>query len=682
MTGLTKPNWQEAQRFAGLIARKPNPIVCIQVFDDKAKDDFLGEHRHGHLSDKTMQKWIIVKAKSGCGIYFTINETDGLGRSRAHMKKARALAVDLDKKPLPKRFPLSPDIITQSSPGRHWLFWIIEPTDDLNAWSDCQARLAAYYGGDPKIIDPPRVCRLPGFDHQKAEPFRSRIIDANEFEIHTLQEVADAHQCDYNAPAPRSDEGRSDEPEGGWDSDDDLQRARAYLEAVEPPTEGDRNNQAYRVACALNDFGISPEASFDLMCELWNPRLDGPLPDHEIRHVIKSAGRYKHSSAGSKSAVSAADEFADEADFEGDEAKPAKKKKNGLVTVDAVDVEPENIDFLWKDRLALGMHTVLAGIGGRAKSQIMYNIMARITNGDQWPDGSGRAIKGRCIILSAEEGLKDMIVPRLIAAGADLSRITIIRAAVEEGKQRKFSLQADLQKLKATCRDFGDVKLIGFDPVSSYMGGDLDTHRNTAVRHVLDPITQLAEDLRCAILSVTHFNKGSSPQAINRVMESAAFVNAPRASFGVFDDPEDPDTRLLLMLKTNMGKVPPGLRYHVETASGGIDKRTNDPISAPCIVWDGTTEQTADEIVQAQSERGKPRLEEALEFLRTKLAAGPVPVAEVKAHADAEQISDMTLTRARRDLGVRAIARKGTMPAIWEYALPFDISDDVEPEFG
>lgn len=352
MTGITKPNWQEARHFVELIARKSDPVVCIQVFDDKAKDDSLGEHRHGRLSEKAMQKWIIVKAKSGCGIYFTINETDGLGRSRTHMKKARALAVDLDKKPLPKHFPLRPDIITQSSPGRHWLFWSIEPTDDLNAWSDCQARLAAYYGGDPIVIDPSRVCRLPGFDHQKAAPFRSRIIEANEFEMHSSQEVADAHPCDYKKPAARADDGRSDEPADGWDKPADEKRARDYLAAVKTPEVGGRNHAGYAVACRLNDFGISPELSFDLMAEIWNERLDEPLDDREIRHVIKSAGRYKESSAGSASTISAADDFDEpidgdeEFDFEGGDSADAEFEAQPILKLN--DVTSKNIDGLFR----------------------------------------------------------------------------------------------------------------------------------------------------------------------------------------------------------------------------------------------------------------------------------------------------------------------------------------------
>ena len=264
-----------------------------------------------------------------------------------------------------------------------------------------------------------------------------------------------------------------------------------------------------------------------------------------------------------------------------------------------------------------------------------------------------------------------MIVPRLKAAGADLKLVEIVRATQDgDGRERKFNLQADLAKLKKFCRDKGDVIFIGFDPVSSYMGGDVDTHRNTAVRHVLDPITQLAEALRCSILSLTHFNKGSGTKAIHRVMESAAFVNAPRASFGVFEDPDDKESALFLILKTNM-KRPDGLRYRVKTKKVGDDPETHDAIRAPYIEWDSApVTVTADEVVQVQGERKAPALDQAKDFLLEKLAGGPRPINEVKAHADALMIAHATLRRAIAALGITSRAVKGHMPPKWEYQLP------------
>lgn len=264
----------------------------------------------------------------------------------------------------------------------------------------------------------------------------------------------------------------------------------------------------------------------------------------------------------------------------------------------------------------------------------------------------------------------DMIVPRLIAAGADLSMVEILTSVQDGGKERKFSLQNDLAALKTVCKQIGDVVLIDIDPVSSYMGGDLDTHRNSAVRTVLDPLTQLAEDLNCCVLSITHFNKNASAKAVNRVMESAAFVNAPRASFAVLPDDEDESKRLLLCLKTNMGKQPLGLRFYVEAAPGGFDKEAQKEIMAPRVVWDGLTDKTADEVTAAEQGKGTPKLDEAIAWLENELMTADVHLAaDMTARAVKRGIATQTLRRAREKLNVRAYQQPGKSPPVWLWSL-------------
>ena len=265
----------------------------------------------------------------------------------------------------------------------------------------------------------------------------------------------------------------------------------------------------------------------------------------------------------------------------------------GLRIAHADTIEIENIDFIWPNVLARGVHTALAGEGGQGKSQLTYNIAATISNGGKFPDHSTTPVRN-VVILNAEDHTKTMFGPRLAAAGADMTHVYKVQAAYEDGKERKFSLQDDLHKLKAACLEVSNVGLIIIDPASSYMGGKLDGRQNTQVRAVLDPISKLAEDLNVAVLSVTHFNKGTAAKAIHRVMDSAAFVTAPRAVFGVFPDPDDGlgeeaqfvDTKNFVPLKTNIGPLNmPGWKYHMEQVSAGTDHRDGSAIMATRIVW-------------------------------------------------------------------------------------------------
>jgi putative DNA primase/helicase len=134
-------------------------------------------------------------------------------------------------------------------------------------------------------------------------------------------------------------------------------------------------------------------------------------------------------------------------------------------------------------------------------------MAAIITQGGTFPGCDQKAPLGNVIVLNAEDRDEDTLVPRLAAAGADMKRVFIVQAAKDKGNARKFSLITDLDKLRKLAADIGDVKLITFDPVSSYLGGDLDSHSNTELRNALDPITQMANDTGAAVLSVTRFNK-------------------------------------------------------------------------------------------------------------------------------------------------------------------------------
>jgi AAA domain len=256
--------------------------------------------------------------------------------------------------------------------------------------------------------------------------------------------------------------------------------------------------------------------------------------------------------------------------------------KSGLVTICASEVTPKRVDAIWKDanggiRLARGEHTMIAGDPDLGKSQIAIAMAAGITTGGDWPCGEGRAPLGSVIILAAEDSVEHTIVPRLIAAGADLERVHFVRAAVTNAGngRRTFNFQADLVKLKALIKDIRDVALVIIDPVTAYMG-KIDSHKNTEVRGVLAPLGDLAQECNVAIASITHFTKrtgSASTKAIDRIIGSIAFIAAPRIGFIVIADPDAPDRRLFLHVKNNISRPPRGLAFRVEQAVVASDEK-------------------------------------------------------------------------------------------------------------
>ena len=291
-------------------------------------------------------------------------------------------------------------------------------------------------------------------------------------------------------------------------------------------------------------------------------------------------------------------------------------------------------------------------------------IAATISTGSEWPCDEGRAQLGSVIVLSAEDGAADTIVPRLTAAGANLDRIHIVSAVGNEKSRRGFDLKADLDELEKKIAEIGDVVLIVIDPISSYMGRT-DSHKNTEVRGVLEPIAEMAQRTRVAVCSVTHFSKpnsGKATKALHKFIGSIAFVAAARAAFAVIEDPNDKDRRLFLHAKNNLAEPPPGLAFRLEQVMVGEDIVTSR------IDWDPepiTT--TADEALAADG-KSDLAIAEAEDFLQTLLADGPVPSKEVAVEAQEAGIAKATLRRAKASLDIKSY--KDGMKGGWFCALP------------
>jgi hypothetical protein len=313
------------------------------------------------------------------------------------------------------------------------------------------------------------------------------------------------------------------------------------------------------------------------------------------------------------------------------------------------------------------MLTMFAGDPKLGKSYVTLAMAAALSRGlpmpmSRLPDG-----KGSTILMSAEDDPNRTIVPRLIAAGADLAKVHMLDSVILANGSEAFpSLRADVDTITAVAARLGDCRLIVIDPVSAYLKG-ADDNRNVVVRGVLTPLNRLAEQLGAAVVLINHLTKRSSASGKHRVLGSIAYVGACRANHLFVGDPHDPSGRRVLMLDNggNLAARAPTLAYVIEDHEHG-----------PRVAWcDEALAITVEQALRLDQKSPGDALGEAQEctaWLRDFLKERPKPSNEVfKAGGDVGYTRDQVKDAKRR---IGAVARRYGFQdgAQWSWELSAD----------
>jgi putative DNA primase/helicase len=332
----------------------------------------------------------------------------------------------------------------------------------------------------------------------------------------------------------------------------------------------------------------------------------------------------------------------------------------------ASSFEPRAISWLWPNRFALGL---IAGLPDEGKGQVFANMAATVTQGGRWPCNEGEAPQGNVLLLTAEDGIEDTVAPRLMAAGADLDCVEIVRMVRDQNGKRMFNLADDLDLLRQKIHDAGNVRLVQIDPISAYLGDQIDSFRTTAVRSVLAPLVDLADEMNVSIVGMLHFNKKLDVNnALLRISDSLAFGATARHVYAVVDDAEN-KRKLFVKGKNNLAIGDnKSLAYRFRERDVAWDMN-GQVITAPYIVWEGShVEVTASQAMAANKSPGAR--DQAKKFLTESLADGPVLKTDLEEAADAHGISNRTLYRAKDELGVIVEKGRGVTHGKWTWRLP------------
>ena len=319
-------------------------------------------------------------------------------------------------------------------------------------------------------------------------------------------------------------------------------------------------------------------------------------------------------------------------------------------------VEAREVEWLWKPYLPIGMLAILNGDPGAGKTFIALAIAAAITVGRVPHTGEAR-VPSHVLYLSVENSPEYVVRPRFDSLGGDPSRLHILRGSIIGDGERaeRGSVRLSDVSLLGDALMRTEARFVIVDPIQSYLGAEVDAHRSNETRPVMDGLSRLADEHICGILLVRHLGKAQTGRAIHRGLGSIDLSAAVRTELLAGCSPDDPAQRALVQEKSNLGQFGPSLGYTIE-ANGTFR-------------WTGESKLTAAALLAPESnEEETGAMAEAKDFLSNALGQDARPAKDVEAEARQEGISERTLKRAKKVLGVQS--RKSGMSDGWEWSLP------------
>jgi hypothetical protein len=447
------------------------------------------------------------------------------------------------------------------------------------------------------------------------------------------------------------------------------------IAAGEVIPEGTRDSRLTRMAGVMRERGFDEEAIVAAL-RVTNERCDPPLPEQQVRKIARSVSKYSpnpyldtviRTECNGKAAHEALD----------------VEEILGLGLTPMSNLQPQPLRWLVPGYLPLGKLVLLAGDGGHGKSTITLHVAARLSVG-ALPFGLIGGPREPCssLLVSCEDDYEDTILPRLMCAGADLSRIYRVDGIqTKDGKLTPFSL-VHYDAIEGELKRRSDVKLVVIDPAGAFIGrSGVDDHKDSELRALLGPLTELAARRAVSILLVKHLNKTANASAVHRVGGSVGYVNAVRAALVVAPDPEEDGRKLLLPLKFNIGPKPSALRYRLQDLAA----EEKPPILAQCteltdddktalaqqlfrIAWLGPVDASADEVMAkpTTSKVSASKREEAADWIVAYLANGARSSDDVIEAGKKMGFSRGTLFNARNGMKNLVRARRQGRGWVWE----------------
>lgn len=312
------------------------------------------------------------------------------------------------------------------------------------------------------------------------------------------------------------------------------------------------------------------------------------------------------------------------------------------------DIRSDTVDWLWYPYIPKGKITILQGDPGEGKTTLALQLAALVSRGIMWGMTAEQVSTRRpanVIYQTAEDGLTDTIKPRLTQAKADCNHVYTIHEHTEALSLNDIRLEHALEQLHPS--------LVILDPIQAYLGANVDMHRANEIRPVMQMLAQAAQRHNCAVVLIGHMNKKAGDKSMYRGLGSIDLTAAARSVLLMARDPQAQDMRVLVHVKSSLAKEGDPLQFKL----GEED----------CLMgFHGKYTGNLKLLLQSDTAMQSDPIGEAIELLQQELAGGERRSAELLELAKEKGISKATLSRARKQLGVKAYQKN----KIWYNVFP------------
>ncbi len=328
-----------------------------------------------------------------------------------------------------------------------------------------------------------------------------------------------------------------------------------------------------------------------------------------------------------------------------------RRNEPNLKLINMEQVEVEKIDWLIYPFIPFGKVTIVQGDPGEGKTTMVLQIIAKLTKGESVLPGSDEPIlEGKTMALdpvnviyqTAEDGLGDTIKPRLLAAGADCSRVMVI----DDNDQALTMMDVRLEEAIIQTK----ARLVVLDPIQGFLGADVDMHRANEIRPLMKRVAILAEKYHCAIILIGHMNKNSNGKSSYRGLGSIDFQAAARSVLIVGRIKDEPEIRVVCHVKSSLAPEGKSIAFRLDKDKG--------------FEWIGEYDISADDLLSGDN-RGQ-KIHAAKEFLKEILVSGSMAQTKVAEEAESRGIKKKTLWNAKKELEIDSVK----IGSQWFWMLP------------